>query len=283
MYRSDNLGVLHTAVSQNFGSSPISAIGISPQNDNVRIIGLTGAGATPGGLFGTTTGAATLTDLDPGNAVPNNFIARAVIDPNNVNTAYVTLSAFGVTNVWKTTNLSNAAPTWTAANTGLPQVPVNAFIVDPSNSSRLYARTDIGVYTSGDGGANWIPFGTGLPRVAVFDMAFTPGAVRQVRIATHGRGLWQTAALAPTASTVSVSGRVTTLGSRGVAGATVTMIDAGGNSRQAVTNPFGYYRFYEVAVGQTYTFTASTKRHRFQPQIVSINEETDNLNFTDGN
>ncbi|MDQ3041478.1 MAG: hypothetical protein M3R11_03755, partial [Acidobacteriota bacterium] len=128
LYRSDNLGVLHTTVSQNFGTSPISAIGISPQNDNVRIVGLTGAGTTPGGLFGTTTGSTTLTNLDVGNAVPNNFIARAVIDPNNSNTAYVTLSAFGVANVWRTTNLNAGAPTWTAvvgsgANT-LPQVPV---------------------------------------------------------------------------------------------------------------------------------------------------------------
>jgi len=53
LYRSDNLGVLHTAVSQSFGTTPISAIGISPQNDNVRIVGLASRGTTPGGLFGT--------------------------------------------------------------------------------------------------------------------------------------------------------------------------------------------------------------------------------------
>ncbi|MEO6564621.1 MAG: hypothetical protein ABIO63_01185, partial [Casimicrobiaceae bacterium] len=199
LYRSDNLGVLHTAVSQNFGNTPISAIGISPQNDNVRIVGLAApAGATtPGGLFGTTTGSTTLTNLDAGNTVPNNFIARAVIDPNNVNTAYVTLSAFGVVNVWRTTDLNNAAPTWTAvvgigANI-LPQVPVSAFIVDPANSTILYAGTDIGVFASTDSGANWTPFGTGLPRVAVFDMAKTSGNL--IRIATHGRGMWQTTAL----------------------------------------------------------------------------------------
>ena len=35
---------------------------------------------------------------------------------------------------------------WTAINTGLPDVPVNAFVVDPVDSSHLYAGTDIGVY-----------------------------------------------------------------------------------------------------------------------------------------
>ena len=190
MYRSSDAGLNHTPVSQTFGV-PISAIGISPQNDNVRIVGIRN-----GGIFGTTTGSAALTNLDTGNAVPNQFIARAVIDPNNVNTAYVTLSGFGVTNVWKTTNLNNAPPTWVAAagsggNT-LPQVPVNGFIVDPTNSNALYAGTDIGVFTSNDGGTNWTPFGTGLPRVAVFDMAIQPTS-RTLRIATHGRGLWQIA------------------------------------------------------------------------------------------
>ena len=184
LYRSADKGLTHTAASQNL-TNPISAIGISPQNDNVRIVG-----QNNGGLFGTTTGSATLTNLDAGGIVPNNFIARTVIDPNNVNTAYVTLSAFGVVNVWKTTNLNNAAPTWTAAATGIPNIPVNAFVVDPANSNNLFAGTDIGVYASEDAGATWSPLGTGLPIVAVFDMAIQP--VSQIlRIATHGRGLWQ--------------------------------------------------------------------------------------------
>ena len=192
LYRSSDTGLNHTAVSQDFGADPISAIGISPQNDNVRIIGTRG-----GALFGTTTGSTTLVNLDASSTVPNNFIARAIIDPNNVNTAYVTLSGFGVANVWRTTNLTNANPTWTALTGSggnvLPQIPVSAFLVDPANSTVLYAGTDIGVYVSVDSGANWSPFGTGLPRVAVFDMAKT--SVGLIRIATHGRGMWQVPAI----------------------------------------------------------------------------------------
>jgi subtilisin-like proprotein convertase family protein len=190
LYRSSNAGLDHTIASQNpiTDGVPISAIGISPQNDNVRIVG-----QNNGGIWGTTNGSTTLRNLDPAGTVPNHYIARAVIDPNNQNTAYVTLSVFGATSVWKTTNLNNSPPVWTSADgddtNAIPPVPVNAFAVDPANSNSLYAGTDIGVFVSTNGGTSWTPFGTGLPRVPVFDMAITTG--RKLRIATHGRGLWE--------------------------------------------------------------------------------------------
>ena len=131
----------------------------------------------------------------PARCCPTKYVSRAVIDPNNANTAYVTFSGFGIAGrqIWKTTNLNATPPTWTNAATGLPDVPFNGFVIDPLNSNMLYAGSDIGVFVSSDGGNTWNPFGTGLPRVAVFDMAFQ-GPNRLVRIATHGRGAWEIAA-----------------------------------------------------------------------------------------
>jgi len=100
--------------------------------------------------------------------------------------------------VWKVTNL-NTTPVKTAINGSgantVPDVPVNAFAVDTNDPSHpgvsvLYAGTDIGVYQSIDGGSKWVPFGIGLPRVAVFDMGI-PNGKRVLRIATHGRGMWE--------------------------------------------------------------------------------------------
>lgn len=86
LYRSSNSGVTMTKVSQEgtMGGA-ISAIGIAPSDDNVRIVG-----TSTGSLFGTSTGANPLLNLDALGVVPNNFIARAVVDPNNATTAYVT-------------------------------------------------------------------------------------------------------------------------------------------------------------------------------------------------
>lgn len=281
LYRSTDTGLTNATVSQTF-TAPISAIGIAPQDDNVRIIG-----QSTGGIFGTqAAGATTLTDLDASNAVPNFFIARSVIDPNNVNTAYVTLSYFGGNNVYKTTNLNAAAPTWTAAvgsgaNT-LPQVPVNGFVVDPLNSNYLYAGTDIGVYNSTDGGATWMPFGTGLPRVPVFDMLIVPNG-RMLRIATHGKGMYQMPILlSPTAATVTVSGRATTTTGRSISGTIVSMTDSQGIVRRATTSTMGFYRFVEVNAGETYVFTAKNKRYQFtQPtQVFNVDSDISNINFT---
>src|SRR5205807_1426354 len=119
----------------------------------------------------------------------------------NSNTAYVTLAYYTnpatAGNVWRTTNLNGLPPTWTSignTGTGLPNIPVNAFAVDANDPtlpgvSVLYAGSDIGVYRSTDSGATWNPFGTGLPRSSVFDMAIQPSS-RTLRIATHGRGMW---------------------------------------------------------------------------------------------
>ncbi len=185
LYRSGDFGIAHAVVSQVFGT-PISSIGISRQNDNVRIVG-----TSNGGIFGTNAGSATLTDYDTGGQVPAGFISRSVIDPTNPAVAYVTISNFNLANVWKTTNLDSGTPTWTNISTGIPQIPVSSFVINPQNTNTLYAGTDIGVYVSTNGGTSWSPFGTGLPRVAVFGMAITNGTPRKLRIATHGKGMYE--------------------------------------------------------------------------------------------
>lgn len=187
LYRSIDKGAIMTLASQAPFGGRISSIGIAPQNDNIRIIGLTN-----GQVFATNNGSTTLNNIT-GPIPANKYVSRTVIDPNNPDIAYVTLSGFGVVNgqhVWKTSNLSSAAPTWTASGFGIPDVPVSAFVIDPNDTNALYAGTDIGVYRSTDAGQTWLPFSNGLPRVAVFDMEIHK-VHRFLRIATHGRGMFE--------------------------------------------------------------------------------------------
>ncbi|HZP14692.1 MAG TPA: hypothetical protein VFA96_02630, partial [Nocardioides sp.] len=191
LYRSTNQGLTMNAVSQVFQAGvAVSAIAVSPLNDSVRVVGLKN-----GKVFATGTGANPMTDVSAGLPT-GHYVARIALDPHNVNTAYVALGGYfggSSSHVWKTTNLTSGSPTWTNASTGIPDVPVNGLVVDPSDSKRVYAGTDIGAYFSSDSGATWAPLGTGLPVVAIFDMAVAkPATGSQVlRIATHGRGIWE--------------------------------------------------------------------------------------------
>jgi hypothetical protein len=224
LYRSTDRGDTMTVVSQapivSGPVSPISTIAISPQDDTYRIVGLQN-----GRVWATSTGSSTLVEItsglfpvNPNGSATNKFVGRAVIDPNNKNVAYVAFSFFAPAGqgVWKITNLGAAAsatpsaPVWTAAGSGIPSIPINALVIDPANSNNIFAGTDIGVYNSTDGGASWTPFGTGLPRSAVFDLALQ-NANRVLRAGTHGRGVWEIsiAAAAPTVQLSSTTYSVT--------------------------------------------------------------------------
>jgi hypothetical protein len=185
-------------------NQPITAIAISPQDDNVRLVA-----TQDGKIFTTSTGAPAMTDTGfppPTNAVSNTirYIGRLAIDPKDKTTGYATMAYYfnpanaATAHVWKVSNL-NTTPVWTQLKgtdiNVIPNVPVNAIAIDPAFPNRIFAGTDIGVYVTQDGGNNWVPFGTGLPRVAVFDMQIQPTS-RILRIATHGRGMWEIAVAA---------------------------------------------------------------------------------------
>lgn len=190
-------------------NTAISAIGIAPTNDNVRLVG-----TNSGHVYTTSNGGPLVDVTDP--SMPATPVARAVIDPtNNAGTfdvAYVTFvgSGFGGTkHVWKTTNLSAAIPTWTAIGNGLPDVSANAFVINANNPKDLYVGTDRGVYNSGDSGKTWTAYGNGLPNVAVFDMAIQKKS-GILRVATHGKGMYEIALSAATLKNISTRASVQT-------------------------------------------------------------------------
>jgi hypothetical protein len=84
-----------------------------------------------------------------------------------------------------------------------------------------------------------------------------------------------------TAASVSISGKVTTNAGRGIKNVLITMTDSAGNQRSVQTTAFGYYRFDNVAAGETVTITAKARRFRFnQSSIVRIaNDSVSNADF----
>ena len=83
----------------------------------------------------------------------------------------------------------------------------------------------------------------------------------------------------PTASAVWVSGRVFDRRGRGVGKAIVKLSDGDGNTRSALTNAFGYYKFEHLAVGTTYVFDVRSKIYSFESHVVTVTDEVSNLDF----
>jgi photosystem II stability/assembly factor-like uncharacterized protein len=118
------------------------------------------------------------------------WVSRVVLSEHKKDRAYVTVSGYREDDmrplVWRTEDLGQ---TWMRLDEGLPQVPVNVLREDPSRADTLYLGTELGVLASLDGGDTWNPLGSGLPTIAVHDIAVQSEA-QELVLGTHGRGFW---------------------------------------------------------------------------------------------
>ena len=88
-----------------------------------------------------------------------------------------------------------------------------------------------------------------------------------------------TISLTPSASNVSVSGRVLNTQGIGLGRALVTLTDADGNSRMAITNSFGFYRFDDVEAGRLYTAAVTSRKFHFEPRVLNVGNELSDVDF----
>jgi photosystem II stability/assembly factor-like uncharacterized protein len=117
----------------------------------------------------------------------NGYISDIVVPGAAGKTIWATSSRFGGAHVFRSTN---GGRTWANRTGNLPDIPVNALVVDPANPDHLYAATDNGVYRSTDAGRRWIDFSNGLPNALVGDLIFHD-RLRLLRAGTRNRGCWE--------------------------------------------------------------------------------------------
>jgi photosystem II stability/assembly factor-like uncharacterized protein len=118
------------------------------------------------------------------------FVTDLASVPGSPNTLIVAMSGFGVRHVWRGVVPAMGAAAWTDISGALPDIPVNAVVIDPAAANTYYIATDVAVYRTTNGGATWTQFSQGLPNCAVFDMRLH-NPTRLLRAGTHGRGLWE--------------------------------------------------------------------------------------------
>ena len=87
--------------------------------------------------------------------------------------------------IFKTTDFGK---TWTSITNGIPDTTfVRAVREDPKKRGLLYAGTEMGVFVSFNGGANWRPLQLNLPRAPIHDLIVKND---DLVVATHGRAFW---------------------------------------------------------------------------------------------
>ena len=139
-----------------------------------------------------------------GGVLPGRAVTQIVVDPSNAsgNVAYVAFSGFascagcdGKGHIFKTANGTTSA-VWTdvsGTTTKLPDIPVNAIVIDPDDPTHntLYVGTDVGAFFTTDGGLNWSPLGAAnsLPNSQILSLTLHNPS-RTLRAAMHGRGVW---------------------------------------------------------------------------------------------
>jgi photosystem II stability/assembly factor-like uncharacterized protein len=136
-------------------------------------------------------------DLDLGHQLPGRYVTGLAFSPMSADTLYVTFSGFDEGtpgepgHVFKTTNATAPMPTWADVSPPV-NLPYTSVVVAPPPSATVYVGTDMGLWVSDDGGANWAHAGpaSGLPNVPVYDIAVDPCGVTAF---TWGRGAFRSA------------------------------------------------------------------------------------------
>ena len=125
---------------------------------------------------------------------PKRYVSDVATMPNDQKTVIVVLSGFGTPHVWKGVNVDSGNVEWMDISPRtdigkLLNIPFNAIVIDDNKPDTMYVGTDLGVLYTIDGGKNWTVFNEGLPHCQVYDMRLSRSGL--LRIATHGRGMWQ--------------------------------------------------------------------------------------------
>jgi hypothetical protein len=173
-------------------TSPISnlyAVGVSYELDPIIYTGgVNKFYRIPSGIFSGPGDQVNLSSTIPGT-VGGGFMSCISVSPKNEGTLFITYST--VSNnprVYKVVN-ANTTPVWSSIQGDLPAgLGVNSIDVSPYHEDYLVIGTDFGVFTSSNGGTNWV-LETDIPNVSVHQVKIRNSDCKAF-IFTHGRGIW---------------------------------------------------------------------------------------------
>lgn len=195
LYRSMNRGDDMQKISPDLTNNNLAEIGdisyqtISSISESPFKFGVLYVGTDDGNVYMSPDGGGQWVKKDKGIA-SRRWISQIVASQHRDGTVF--MSQNGKRNddmkpyLWKSDDAGN---TWKSIVANIPSGPINVIREDPKNKDVLYVGTDLGVYVSTDGGAEWNVLANQLPTTFVSDLVIHPRDDIMV-ISTHGRGMW---------------------------------------------------------------------------------------------
>ena len=132
------------------------------------------------------------------------YISSIDVQKGNSNHILVTVSNYGLTSVWESTN---GGTVFTSIEGNLPDMPVRWGIFNPLNADQIFLATELGVWSTDNinGAATvWSADNSGFANVRVDMLKYRESDYTLVA-ATHGRGVFTTKLSTPTPATDGVN------------------------------------------------------------------------------
>ncbi|MCB9089155.1 MAG: T9SS type A sorting domain-containing protein [Calditrichae bacterium] len=192
LYQSTNRAQSWTAISGDLTAGPspgnlvfgtLTTIAVAPADGSVIYTG------SDDGTVSVTLNGSDWSNISAG--LPQRWITRVTVDPQDAHSAYVTLSGYRwdeyLPHIFRTTD---AGSSWEDISGNLPEIPLNDVIVDPADDSTLFVAGDGGVFVTRNLGAQWDYLGSDLPLVPVTDLTLHH-PTRTLLAATYGRSMFK--------------------------------------------------------------------------------------------
>ncbi len=217
VWKTTNKGDSWTQISTFNSNDKIRSMAIAPSNSSVLYV------ADSYYMWKTTNGGTSWSTVSlPYVSGSITYITVKNDDPNHL---WITLSGYDNQGVYESTN---GGTTWTNISTGIPEIPVYTIVQNKQETSEvhLYAGTELGVYYK-KGNDNWVEYNEGLPKVKCGELEIyydetTPDNSR-LRLASYGRGLWETPLASPNFLPILTTTAVTSITtSSAVSGGNIT-------------------------------------------------------------
>ncbi len=187
-WRTTNGAVLWELAGPDFPQpGTISAIAIAPSNSNVVYLGYDNGYI----VRSTNALAPSPTWQTYSLGFSSGWVSSIAVDPITPDIAYCTCSTYGVDHVLrKPAGSSQWSPIDGSGANSLPDIPCHWIAVRSCNTQQLFVGTELGVFASDDGGADWSPSNDGLAHTIVESLDFKDD--RTLVAYTHGRGAFLT-------------------------------------------------------------------------------------------